>query len=199
MIVVDDIVEQARVMLRPAKSVRKRTVAGVMKYYYSVAILPLIISLALLLTVGKASVPAAMDMGLRETAIGVVLFYVVLVPLGMLFEALVLQLIGSNFLQALKGRYSDTLSALAYSKLVVVPLLWLVAACMGIPLLAVALIAVLAAWSFVVEVVGLAKLCKTSRLSAFAVVVSVGAMIAIAAYVIAMIVAYVMYPPVYYG
>jgi hypothetical protein len=200
MVIVDDTFEQIGAMLHPGKTVRKRTVAGTLKYYYGVMALPLVISLALVFTLGKGSLPGMFNTSLDIVAVGVALFYLVVIPLWTLLGALVAHVIGANFLQAFKGRYSDTLSGVTYGQLAFAPLIWLVALSMRIPLLGMLLIMVLGGWAFVVEVIGVAKLNKASRASAFAVAISSGALVWIAVYVVMMIVlSSGFYNPYYFG
>jgi hypothetical protein len=163
MIVVDEIREQIDVMLHPSKKIRARSVAGALRYYYLVSAVSLLLALVLTFALGGTAV--AGDVG-PALAIAVVAIYWIIIPLSMLLTAGVLHLLGVSLFRKFKGTYADTLSAVAYACSAVMLFYWLAA----LPYAGLALI-VIAFWSVVIEIIGIAKLDKASRTAALGVIV----------------------------
>jgi hypothetical protein len=188
MLFIDDIYEQLGAMLHPSNTIKSRSTGEALKYYYMVTLIPLLITLAIIAFFGSAltGILSAFQMGSLSTlttastliAIGIaVLFLWVVEPVMLLIDAAILQVIGGNLFKSFKGRFSDTLSALVYASCAVTLFIWLI----FIPFVGIVIISVLGIWSLILQIIGLAKLQKISRLSAFAIIIGVGILIGIIA------------------
>lgn len=181
MMILDEVREQFGVMAHPGAKMKARSAREAMAYYYKVALVPLVLSLLLAWAVGSAVLGSQLGAsGLAALEVFVALFFLVIEPAGLLFTALVLQLIGANLFKAFKGGYADTLSALVCAALPPMMFMWLLA----VPIVGLIVLIIMGIWSFILEIVGVAKMNKTSRLSAFAVLIGGGIIVGVIAYMV---------------
>jgi hypothetical protein len=158
-------------------SKRQMDVGGALKLYYMLAVLPFIAYLViggLAVSVGY-SVNAidsntvfapifAMVKSFSYVSLfwnGIVLFFIAL-PIGIIVDAVIYQIIGRFFLKMWNGDYSKTLTALVYSLFPVLLLAWLNA----IPVVNTIFIVLAPIWSIVIFVIAMSAQQKITRLNA---------------------------------
>ncbi len=158
MLFIDEISEQISIMLHPGINIKSRSIVDALKYYYILSFVPLILSMLLIWIV---SVGSTFDiMGLAP----LVLFLWVIIPIILLINATILQLIGEKLL-AFKGKYADTFAVQIYASCAVTLFLWLVEVGFSEGL------ALFWFWSLAVQTIRLSKLQKTGRLTTFAITI----------------------------
>ncbi|MDE1851896.1 MAG: YIP1 family protein [Candidatus Micrarchaeota archaeon] len=154
---------------------------GAVKLYYTLAVLAFIayvvvgsIAIWLGLSVHGATTtfPAATLLALVHAVSYVALFwkgvitFFILLPLGIAVEALIYQLVGRVFLNAWKGTYEKTFTALVFSLFPLLLLYWLSV----IPVFDALFIILAPIWSLIVLVIALSVQQKIRRLDALLIV-----------------------------
>ena len=185
MIFIDEIKEQLNVMLHPGSAIKSRSVGDSLKYYYKLAFIPMVLSLILVYIAGAAlgSVMSFLGMSALSSSsimliLGLILLLIlVLEPIGLFINAAILQAIGGNLFKAFKGRYNDTFSAITYASCTGILFIWVLV----VPLIGFLIFAILGVWSFIIEIIGIAKMQKVSRLAAFAIIIGAGIIVGIVA------------------
>ena len=174
MIFFDEIKEQLKVMVFPSKAVKAKPLAGSLAYYYKLSFLPLLLTILLsyLHTSTLSGIVLLLNPGLERSSFLIIALLEVLLlwgimPLLLLFNALIIYIIGDKLFKALKGKPADTANALIYSLSSLVLFVWLaVVSPLGIALLVIFLF-----WAFIIEIIALSKLQKLSRLGALAIII----------------------------
>ncbi len=156
MIFADQIRKQIDVMLHPRKAIKEgMSIGDAFRYYYKVGIISMIITSVIV--AGLSSWPYGL---------GVFVELVALTPLGIIIEAALLQVIGYNLFRVFKGKFSDSLTAAVYSSSIFVLFSWLLL----IPGINIVFIAIFAVWQFIVLIIGLAQVHKTTALTSFGII-----------------------------
>lgn len=163
-------------------SKRKLDLGGAVKLYYKVALLPFIAyvvlgAIAVMLGITAAAIsPGSMFHSLggfaKSLAYGFVLIraiflFFIALPLSIAVDALLYQLVGKWFLNAWKGNYEKTFSALVFALFPLLLLLWLSV----IPFLSSIFIILAPIWSIVVLVIALSAQQNITRLNAVLVII----------------------------
>ncbi len=166
MSILDNFKEALGRCTNPNKNTGKMEVMDALKYYYRVMILPMIVSVVLALIfgifVGSALGGVGSIFGGVVTAVIAVVYFIVLIPIGLLFSAAVLQLFAKMVFGIYKGNYSRTFTAVMFGALPVILFYWL-----GfIPVLGMLLL-VFGLWSIYTTVVSLSKQHNISLGKAF--------------------------------
>lgn len=99
--------------------------------------------------------------------VGTILFMWVIVPIGLLIDALLLHFFGKYIFKNYKNNFESTLSAVVYATMPFLMLSWL----MLIPLLGLLLLLIAAVWDFIVLVYAIANLHKITRRTAVLTIV----------------------------
>ena len=180
MIILDEIKEQLAVMLHPNSTIKIRDVGNSVGYYYKISVIPVILLLTFLTVLGMTAGPFSAGLAARyvgtSISIGTIvagidiellIFIWVIVPIGLLISAVILQIIGGNLFKIFKGKYDGTISVLVYGAAIILLFSWLI----FIPIIGGVLLALLIIWSLIVEIVGLVKVHKTSRLAVFGLMI----------------------------
>ena len=167
------------IMLTPGKAAKKvHTLGEALKLYYIISVIPfilyLVFGLALSAYVGVAAfnyLPIISAPGLTSTlSIAVVssaiLLFFILVPIGIAIDAFIFQLVGRFFLNAWKGQYPKTFTAVTFSVLPVVFFYWFLL----LPGLNALYIIVVPIWAMVLLVISLASQQGITRLNSALVV-----------------------------
>jgi hypothetical protein len=205
MVILKEIRELMDVMMHPSAKITAKSTGAALKFYYAISAIPLAISLLLLLVASLLFGSMLGSFGSVLAFILVLLFFLVLSPLWVLLCALIIQLMGFNLFNEFKGKYSDTLSALIYGASVpilffFIPLFIILVGslaatlsgslALAIVVLGIIISVVLGFWSFIMMLIGIASLNKTSRVSAFVIMEASGSILALVVYAAAISLAF---------
>ena len=184
---VEEMKEGLNIMLHPGMSTKKTlSVSEGLKYYYKLAIVPLILSIIVGIIVAVAlpnvtpsSNPLMAAYGLGSLGgVGLILASIIglLVanPISMLIAAALLQLFGKHLFKAYKNDYEHTFTA--YAKGGIVPstmFYWL----SGIPVIGLVFAVIFGVWSFVVAIIALANQQGISRWKSLGVMIGTAVII----------------------
>jgi hypothetical protein len=187
MIFVDELKSGFEVMLHPSKKTKKRIKTGeALKYYYKFSFIPMILEIILSILILN-SVPLYMQplpQGIGVVVlvmISVVLFWM-LMPLGIVVFAAIIQVIGRLF-GMFKGKYSDSLTSVVYGALPGAGLFWLA----DLPVIGAAVLIVAFVWGLYVTVAALSNQQGTRKLGAFGVILVSGVVLFVIALALLMI------------
>ncbi|EET89949.1 MAG: hypothetical protein UNLARM2_0393 [Candidatus Micrarchaeum acidiphilum ARMAN-2] len=178
---VDFFVESYRkafgIMLHPGKNARGAlSVGDALKFYYTIAIIPLILGVALSLLTnasflsvfGGFSGSSALGPGAAAPggglyfALYLIAFFAVLVPLGLLFDTAMYHVIIKSLLKMYNKPYSTAFTAFTYAMIPAVLVYWL----LPLGILGYLVILLFGLWSLVIEIISLSNLLSISRLMA---------------------------------
>jgi len=157
--------------LHPSKGTKqKMTVLDALAFYYKFSLIPLILLVVVSLIVVNILPQAATQLsqlgpsGGIFIAVALVFYLWLAIPIGLLVESLLYHIIG-KVLGFFKGTYSDTFTAVVFSALPVIGLVWLI----FIPLLGSVIVFVASIWSIYVISVAFSNQHKTTVLNGFLV------------------------------
>ncbi len=152
--------------LHPEKNTDKMDVVSGIKYYYKVMITPFILSLVLATVLGYfGSNLLPGSGGIVGAVVGLVavgFYFLILIPVGLLFVAGIIHLFAGLMLHIYKGDYSRTFTGVMFGTLPLILFYWI----SFIPLVAI-LYFIIGIWSIYVTVISLAKQHNISNLNAF--------------------------------
>ena len=195
---VEEMKEGWNIMLHPGKATKKTlSVSEGLKYYYRLAIIPLVISIvigaiaaaALPGLAGSASTnPLMSSYGLGAIGgVGIIAAAIVGLlianPIGMLISAALLQLFGKHLFKAYKNDYEHTFTA--YAKGGIVPstmFYWL----SSLPVIGIAFAVIFGIWSFIVAIIALANQQGISRWKSLGVIIGTGVIVYIIIFLVAL-------------
>ncbi|MEM3554997.1 MAG: hypothetical protein QXU79_04220, partial [Candidatus Micrarchaeaceae archaeon] len=168
-------------IVHPSGNTMEMSVGNVLKFYYSAAIIPFIIAVILggilayaasSLVSGLFSLPLISPSGFASGLAGftggmlvllVILFFAlalfILIPIGAIVEAAILQFFSKNVFKFWQGGYNKTFLATLFSEFPIMIFIWLY----FIPFVSV----ILAIWGIIVYIITLAKQQKISGAKAF--------------------------------
>ncbi len=167
---------------KPEKeSKRQLDLGSALRLYYSLAVLPFV---AYLVVGGIAAMFGAragispgsplnsvLDVAAKISFVSVfwggILLFFILIPIGIAIDALIYQIIAKIFLNAWKGNYERTFTALVYGVLPVLMLLWL----SFVPIINAIYIIIAPVWALVVFIIALSVQQKIRRLDALLIVI----------------------------
>jgi len=191
---VEEMKEGLNIMLHPGMATKKTlSVSEGLKYYYKLAIVPLILSIvvgiivaAALPQVAPSSNPLMAAYGLGSLGgagliLASIIGLLVANPIGMLIGAALLQLFGKHLFKAYKNDYEHTFTA--YAKGGIVPstmFYWL----SSIPVIGLVFSVIFAVWSFVVAIIALANQQGITRWKSLGVMVGTAVIIYIILFLI---------------
>ncbi|MCL5434338.1 MAG: hypothetical protein M1559_01325 [Candidatus Marsarchaeota archaeon] len=165
------------IMLHPGKNARGALSLGdALKFYYTIAIIPLILGVALSLLTnasflgmfGGLSGSSAFAPGAAAPGSGLlfavylIAFFVVLAPIGLLFDTAMYHIIIKSLLKIYNKPYATAFTAFTYAIIPAVLVYWL----MPLGVLGFMVILLFGIWSFVIEIISLSNLLSISRLMA---------------------------------
>lgn len=159
----------------PEKNAKRQLDFGsALKLYYTVAVLPFIAYIivgSIMVWAGISTHPAThlfysfrgllSTLSYASVVIGGILIFFVILPICIAIDSLIYQLVAKFFLNAWKGDYERTFSALVFALFPLLLLFWLSA----IPFLNVFFIILAPVWSIVVLVIALSTQQKITRLN----------------------------------
>ena len=165
------------IMLHPGKNARGALSLGdALKFYYTIAIIPLILGVALSLLTnasflgvfGGLSGSSALTNGAAAPGNGLsfalymIAFFLVLVPIGLLFDTAMYHVIIKSLLKIYNKPYATAFTAFTYAMIPGIMVYWL----LPLGILGFLVILLFGIWSFVVEIISLSNLLSISRLMA---------------------------------
>ena len=165
------------IMLHPGKNARGALSLGdALKFYYTIAIIPLILGVALSLLTnasflgvfGGLSGSSALTNGAAAPGNGLsfalymIAFFLVLVPIGLLFDTAMYHVIIKSLLKIYNKPYATAFTAFTYAIIPGIMVYWL----LPLGILGFLVILLFGIWSFVVEIISLSNLLSISRLMA---------------------------------
>lgn len=194
MIGIDQAKQTIGIMLHPEKATAaSKGIREAVVWYYKLSVVPLIITIILAAIVGGAVItlpsvlgsPAAQLSGLGyAAALGaagiVLLYFIVLIPVGLLVGAGLLHFFGKYVFRKFKEDYAHTLTATVYQTAPAVLFFWLFV----IPLLGTVANIVIGIWSLVVYIFALSNLQKISKWAVVGISVGMGIIVFIVALII---------------
>ncbi len=170
-----------RMLWRPGDTAkRQRSVRDSLLFYYYFSLVPLLLYVAAgyvfyhylgataivnFMPMMRAFMRLPVGFGPALLVDAVVLFWI-LTPIGIAIDAFLYQLVGRRLLNAWKGDYSKTFTALMYAVLPQTALYWLFA----IPIVNILALPIIATWAIVVLVIALAAQQRIRRTDAAIVV-----------------------------
>jgi len=191
---VEEMKEGLNIMLHPGMATKKTLgILEGLKYYYKLAVVPLILSIIVgvivavaLPNVSPSTNPLMAAYGLGALGgtgliLASIIGLLVANPIGMVISAALLQLFGKHLFKAYKNDYHHTFTA--YAKGGVVPstmFYWL----SGIPVIGLVFAVIFGVWSFVVAIIALANQQGITRWKSLGVVIGTGVIIYIILFLI---------------
>jgi hypothetical protein len=167
-------------MLHPGKaSKRSMDVEKALKLYYTLSIIPFILYLVfglLLSTYGSIAavryfpvmhLPLLASQSALAVVVSAILFFFVLVPIGIAIDAFIYQIIGRTLLNAWNGDFARTFTAVTYAVLPVMFFYWL----LWLPVLDGLYLLVVPIWALVILIISLSVQQKVRRTEAAIVAV----------------------------
>ncbi len=160
-------------MLHPGKNTESRSTSESLKLYYKVMIIPMIAAIIVALivnfTVGLGPLASSGTLGLLPSGAGIaaailgpLLAFVVLIPIGIIVDAAILQFFSKFLFKIWRGDFSKTTAAMTFGTFPIVLFYWLE----SIPVIGYIILA-FSIWSIVVEVISLSRQHKISAGRAF--------------------------------
>ncbi len=175
MIILDEIKEEIDIMLHPTDIKKGMDFRSSFKYYYKLSVVPffLFVILGLLFNAynGFGQLPQQYfiyfggNPYLFYILFSILLFFV-LIPISIVINSALYHFVGKNILKSYKGSFDDTVTATTYASGAVV----LATELQTIPHLGF-LILLFVLWEFVLLIIGLSKLQKTTMLRSFGIVI----------------------------
>ena len=158
---------------------KKMSIEESLKMYYMFSVLPVVLlivlgAIAVSLLAGVLSLLPGIGgmlgaigggIGIIWVIVTAIVYFWILVPIGILVDAALYHLVGGAILKWFKGGYSGTVTAVTYQMMTVVSWIWLLV----IPVIGALAVAILALWSLYVLFASLAAQHGTSKGKAFAV------------------------------
>ena len=171
------------IMFAPGKTSKKPMKVGeVLRLYYTLSIVPFVLYIVFgvllsayfgssaanyLPTISAGGLTTSLSLYIISSAI---LLFFVIVPIGIAIDTAIYQLIGRFFLNAWKGDYHKTFTALTYSVLPVMFFYWLLL----LPVLNGLYLIIFPIWSIVILIISLSVQQKLTRLNAALVTIVTG-------------------------
>lgn len=186
---IEEMREGWNIMLHPGKATKKTlSVSEGLKYYYKLAIVPLVITIIIGIVVavafpGISKTPSsnplmssygAGSLGGAGIVVAAIIGLLVANPIGILISSALLQLFGKHLFKAYKNDYEHTFTA--YAKGGIVPstmFYWL----SSLPVIGVAFAAIFGIWSFIVAIIALANQQGITRWKSLGVVIGTGVIV----------------------
>ena len=194
MIAIDEAKRALDIMLHPDSATKKPMKIGeALGYYYKLALIPLVISLVLGILLGAAASavlsPYSSVLGVLGAAgtvgaiVGfVLLFFLILFPVGFFIDAAVLHFFGKFVFRQFKASYTETFAALVYVASPTVLFYWLT----FIPVIGLIMV-VFELWALVVSIFALSNLQKTSKLAVIGVAIGTAVVIGIISVIVGVV------------
>ncbi len=165
----------------PAKESKLNVdVLGALKFYYKAGILGMLIYWIVGTMLISAGISIARYMPLipyRPYLISYlsfaflifsgILYFLILVPIGMIINSLVYHAVGKYLLEAWNGSYEKTFAAVAFSEIPLVLFFWIIL----LPFVRI-FMAIFAFWQIIILIVALSVQQRTSRTDAFVVILA---------------------------
>lgn len=154
------------------KSKTTRSAIGAIKFYYSVALVPLVLSMVMAYYVGLSkALPFPLDIlttaaqpdGHLLGALFPIAYLLIGIPLSLVLGSGLYHLVIGKLFKMYKGGYSKPFTAFVYGSIPVVLTYWIAVIPFTRPLVSGAF----GLWGFVIEIIALASQLKMSRLRAF--------------------------------
>ncbi len=189
---IDQAKQTFNIMMHPADATKKENKIGAsLTWYYKLAIIPLIISIIGALLVGSAlggllsllSPSLGLVFGGAIAGIAVVfviLYFVILVPIGFFIDAAILHFFGKFVFRQFKSDYSHTFNGLIYGASPSILFFWL----FFIPIIGWLAAIIVGIWSLIVGIFALSNQQKTSKLSVIGVYIGTAVVIGIIEFVV---------------
>jgi hypothetical protein len=160
-------------VLHPGQNTGKKMGVGdALKMYYMFSIIPVILFIvlgAVLVSLLSSFIPfigAGLGaVGVVGIIVGAILEFWIAIPIGILIQAALYELVGGMILKWFKGGYSATVSAVTYETMAVVGVVWLA----FIPVIGEIIVALFGLWSIYVLIAALSNQHKTTKGKAFGV------------------------------
>ncbi|MEM3178124.1 MAG: hypothetical protein QXT36_02990 [Candidatus Micrarchaeaceae archaeon] len=181
MSMLSDMKKAFNAIVHPSGNTMEMSVGNVLKFYYSAAIIPFIIAVILggilayaasSLVSGLFSIPRTLSPGFASGLAGftggtlvlfVILFFAlllfILIPIGAIVDAAILQFFSKNVFKFWQGGYNKTFLATLFAEFPIMIFIWLY----FIPFVSI----ILAIWGLVVYIITLANQQKISGAKAF--------------------------------
>ncbi|MDE1825449.1 MAG: YIP1 family protein [Candidatus Micrarchaeota archaeon] len=163
-------------LTKPGATAKRNMRAGnALALYYKLSIIPFIIFCAigilLVNSLPSVAMPSAMILfastlipyiGSLAIIASAILFFWILVPIGIAIDSLIYQLVGRFFLNVFKGNYDKTFTAITFGVLPTMLFYWMLL----VPVLNIFYLVVATIWGIVVLVISLSSQQKITRLQA---------------------------------
>jgi len=175
------------VMLHPGEATKNQmSVGDALKFYYILAIIPLILGVIISLVFGahvSSSLMAGIPLGGLlggALVLSIVLIYIVVLPIGIIISSGFYHLIIKSLFHMYKQNYNAVLAAYTYAMVPLVLIYWLV----SVPILGTALVLLFGLWSFIILIIAIANQLIMSRLKSLGTILLSNIVLSIIIFVI---------------
>ena len=174
-------------MVHPGRNTAKQlSIGAALKLYYKAAIVPLILSVIVGIVVYSSAFSCALTctqltgtpffggtISSLASAVGApaapiitaLLYIIALIPIGIVINTAIYQLVGRYFLNTFKKGYERSFTAVMYGSIPAMAFYWLLL----VPYASIPAIVVIAVWQVIVFTIAMANQQKVTRLQAFGV------------------------------
>jgi hypothetical protein len=164
--IIDDLKKAIKIMLHPGSVSETMSVGKALKFYYSVSIIPLIISLILAAVFLATPLSTGSGAGSASLLFILILYLIVIlafIPLNLLFYAAIYQLFAKKLFHMWSKPYNNTFTGMVYGALPMLLLIWLVT--IPFPWSIIYIVAII--WSIIVLIISMARQQSISGAMAF--------------------------------